>query len=120
GKIVQGPFGTEIRVRMRLHAAVATFMTIWFGFLFVRGRVVRAERDDAPIQATRWLWTRHHRRDGAVRPWIGERLVLDRGQEDTGSATPRSWWERPTFERAEPTTVQTVRLPISRPRLSPT
>src|SRR5438105_2783501 len=50
GDIAQGPVGTEIRVRMRLHAGVATFMAIWFGLLligagvFVRSATTHASR----------------------------------------------------------------------------
>jgi len=37
GDIAQGEFGTEVRIRMRLHAGVAAFMVFWFGFLVLFG-----------------------------------------------------------------------------------
>jgi hypothetical protein len=42
GDIVPAPNGTEVRVRMRLQAAVAAFMTVWFGGLLIgAGALVR-------------------------------------------------------------------------------
>jgi len=51
GDVVQGELGAEVRVRMRLNALVAAFVTVWFGglFLMTGGFVYDAMTRSRPI-----------------------------------------------------------------------